>query len=210
MIGWGNNTLRGGQTAFHGIRMWAQMFRIALFVAAGMAVAVPVWNIWRNTTGYEWYAAGMYTLVEGKLTIGFKGTSLQEIKDPYGRGACVPAGLYLQLVLGLVFPRASARRNLLGALGSARNLARASSRASSSGSGSWAAALDEESTYAALNWSRPGNCAALCSPCILGFCNTSRPQRASRPTVSPACPIRSAPRPSTPSSRVPREQGKPC
>ena len=100
MIGWGNNTLRGGQTAFHGIRMWAQMFRIALFVAAGMAVAVPVWNIWRNTTGYEWYAAGMYTLVEGKLTIGFKGTSLQEIKDPYGAAHVFPLDYISNWYLG--------------------------------------------------------------------------------------------------------------
>ena len=84
MMGMGNNTLRGSQTFFHGLRMWAQMFRVALFVAAAAVVAVPCWNVYRNTTGYEWYAAGMYTLAKAKLTIGYARGSLQEVDDPHG------------------------------------------------------------------------------------------------------------------------------
>ena len=84
MKGMGNNTLRGSQTFFHGMRMWAQMVRGALFIAATAVVAVPCWNIWHNTSGYEWYAAGMYSLAEAKLTIGYPETSLQEVEDPRG------------------------------------------------------------------------------------------------------------------------------
>ena len=85
MIGWGNNTLRGGQTTFHGIRMWAQMFK------ESRCSSPPPWSspCRSGTSGATPQATSgtprsMYTLVEGKLTIGFKGTSLQEIKDPYG------------------------------------------------------------------------------------------------------------------------------
>ena len=84
MKGMGNNTLRGSQTFFHGMRMWAQMVRGALFIAATAVVAVPCWNIWHNTSGYEWYAAGMYTLAEAKLTISYPETSLQEVDDLRG------------------------------------------------------------------------------------------------------------------------------
>ena len=41
MIGWGNNTRRGGQTMFHRIRMWAQMFRTAPIIAATLVITVP-------------------------------------------------------------------------------------------------------------------------------------------------------------------------
>ena len=80
----GSSTLRGGQTVFHAVRMWGQMFKVALFVAAVMVLAVPGWNIWRNTTGYQWYAAGIYTLAEAKLAIGFSETSLQDVRTPTG------------------------------------------------------------------------------------------------------------------------------
>ena len=80
----GSSTLRGGQTVFHGLRMWGQMFRAALFVAAFSVVAVPAWTVWRNTAGYEWYAAGIYTLAEVKLGIGYRETSLQRIRHPNG------------------------------------------------------------------------------------------------------------------------------
>ena len=85
MMGWSHNTLRGGQTVFHSFRMWGQLFRAALILAAAMVVAVPAWNVWRNTDGYEWYAAGMLTLAEAKLGIGYRETSRQEIRQPDGR-----------------------------------------------------------------------------------------------------------------------------
>ena len=84
MRGMGNNTLRGSQTFFHGMRMWAQTVRKALFIAAIAVVAVPGWNIWHNTSSYEWYAAGMYSLAEAKLAIGYPETSLQQVEDPRG------------------------------------------------------------------------------------------------------------------------------
>ena len=59
MRGIGGSTLRGGQTVFHGIRMWGQLFQAAMLFAAFMTVAVPAWNLWRSTTGAEWYAASM-------------------------------------------------------------------------------------------------------------------------------------------------------
>ena len=68
MRGIGGSTLRGGQTVFHAIRMWGQLFRAAMLFAAFATVAVPAWTLWRRTTDAKWYAAGMVTLAEVKLT----------------------------------------------------------------------------------------------------------------------------------------------
>ena len=84
MRGIGGSTLRGGQTVFHGLRMWGQLFKAAMMLAVFMAVAVPAWTLWRSTTGYEWYAAGMYTLAETKLAFGYEPTSGQEVRAPDG------------------------------------------------------------------------------------------------------------------------------
>ncbi|MCY3952028.1 MAG: hypothetical protein OXG69_05720, partial [bacterium] len=80
MRGIGGSTLRGGQTVFHGIRMWGQLFNAALLFAAFTTVAVPAWNLWRSTTGAEWYAAGMVTLAEAKLALGYDPDSGQEVR----------------------------------------------------------------------------------------------------------------------------------
>ena len=78
--GVGGSTLRGGQTVFHGIRMWGQLFQAALLFAAFTTVAVPAWTLWRSTSGAEWYAAGMVTLAETKLALGYDPDSGQEIR----------------------------------------------------------------------------------------------------------------------------------
>ena len=80
MRGIGGSTLRGGQTVFHGLRMWGQLFRAAMFLAAFTTVAVPAWTLWHRTTGAEWYAAGMVTLAEVKLVLGYDPESGQEIR----------------------------------------------------------------------------------------------------------------------------------
>ena len=80
MRGFGGSTLRGGQTVFHSIRMWGQLFQAAMLFAAFMTVAVPAWNLWRTTSGAEWYAAGMFTLAELKLGVGYEPDSGQEIR----------------------------------------------------------------------------------------------------------------------------------
>ena len=84
MRGMGGSTLRGGQTVFHGLRMWGQLFKAAIMLAAFMAVALPAWNLWRSTTGYEWYAATMYTLAETKLAFGYDPNSGQDVRAPDG------------------------------------------------------------------------------------------------------------------------------
>ena len=81
----GGNTLRGGQTFFHGLRMWGQMVRPALFVTALCVVAFPAWNTYRETEWYDWYASGMATLAEAKLALGYSETSGQEVKMRDGR-----------------------------------------------------------------------------------------------------------------------------
>ena len=48
MRGFGGSTLRGGQTVFHSIRMWGQLFQAAMLFAAFMTVAVPAWNARRR------------------------------------------------------------------------------------------------------------------------------------------------------------------
>ena len=80
MHGIGGSTLRGGQTVFHGLRMWGQLFRAAMLFAAFMTVAVPAWTLWERTTGAEWYAAGMVSLAEVKLVLGYDPDSGQEIR----------------------------------------------------------------------------------------------------------------------------------
>ena len=80
----GGTTLRGGQTVFHGIRMWAQLFQAAIMLAAFMAVAVPAWNLWRSTTGADWYAASMFTLAEAKLAFGYDPETGQDVHEPDG------------------------------------------------------------------------------------------------------------------------------
>ena len=80
MRGIGGSTLRGGQTVFHGLRMWGQLFRAAVFFAAFTTVAVPAWTLWERTTGAEWYAAGMVSLAEVKLVLGYDPDSGQEVR----------------------------------------------------------------------------------------------------------------------------------
>ena len=84
MRGLGGSTLRGGQTVFHSLRMWGQLFQAAMMLSAFMVVAVPAWNLWRSTSGAEWYAAGMVTLAEVKLVLGYAPGSGQEIRFPDG------------------------------------------------------------------------------------------------------------------------------
>ena len=84
MRGIGGSTLRGGQTVFHGLRMWGQLFQAAMFLSAFMTVAVPAWTLWQRTDGAEWYAAGMVTLAEVKLVLGYRPDSGQEIRFPDG------------------------------------------------------------------------------------------------------------------------------
>ncbi len=81
----GSNTLRGGQTVFHGLRMWGQLLRAGMFFAALAVVAFPVWHVGRQTDGYDWYAALMVTVAEAKLVLGYKETSGQEVRMRDGR-----------------------------------------------------------------------------------------------------------------------------
>ena len=85
MPGLGGSTLRGGQTVLHSFRMWGQMLRVSAFVAVFCTVALPIWHIAENTRGYDWYAAGMATLAETKLTIGYPPDSGQELRLENGR-----------------------------------------------------------------------------------------------------------------------------
>ena len=83
----GSSTLRGGQTVFHGLRMWGQLLRAAVFLSAFAIVAVPGWHIWHRTTGYEWYAAGIVTVAEAKIGIGYRETAMQEVRMADGSTA---------------------------------------------------------------------------------------------------------------------------
>ena len=51
-----------------------------MLFAAFTTVAVPAWTLWHRTTGAEWYAAGMATLAEVKLVLGYDPDSGQEIR----------------------------------------------------------------------------------------------------------------------------------
>ena len=81
----GSNTLRGGQTVLHGLRMWGQLVQAGMFFAAIAMVAFPIWNVARQSDGYDWYAALMVTVAEAKLTLGYDETSGQEVRMRDGR-----------------------------------------------------------------------------------------------------------------------------
>ena len=74
---WGDDTVRGGQTVFHGLRMWSQLVRVGLLLTAALAVAVPAVQYLRTVPGYHLYAAGMLTLAEAKLAFGYEPDSGQ-------------------------------------------------------------------------------------------------------------------------------------
>ena len=80
MRAWGDDTVRGGQTVFHGLRMWSQLVRVGLMTIAGLVVGAPAFMLWRTTTGDDWYGVGMVTLAETKLAIGYQPESGQEIR----------------------------------------------------------------------------------------------------------------------------------
>jgi len=76
----GDDTVRGGQTVIHGIRMWSQLFRVGVLVIAGLTLAVPFAQLWRNHFGYDTYAASMLTLAEVKLAMGYGDDAGQEVR----------------------------------------------------------------------------------------------------------------------------------
>ena len=84
MRSFAGSTLRGGQTVFHGIRMWGQLLQAGMMLGALVVVAVPAWNLWHTTTGADWYATGLLTLAEVKLAIGYQPDSGQVVRDPDG------------------------------------------------------------------------------------------------------------------------------
>ena len=81
----GSHTLRGGQTVFHGFRMWGQLLRAGMFVTALAVVGFPVWHVARDTERYDWYASLMVTLAEAKLALGYRETAGQEVRMRDGR-----------------------------------------------------------------------------------------------------------------------------
>ncbi len=84
MRSFAGSTLRGGQTVFHGVRMWGQLLQAGMMLGALVVVAVPAWNLWHTTTGADWYATGLLTLAEVKLAIGYDPQSGQVVRDPGG------------------------------------------------------------------------------------------------------------------------------
>ena len=76
----GSSTLRGGQTVFHGVRMWGQLLNAALVLAGAFALAVPAWTLARSTTSYEWYATGILTMAEAKLLVGYSPKHRQNVR----------------------------------------------------------------------------------------------------------------------------------
>ncbi len=80
MRAWGDDTVRGGQTVFHGLRMWGQLVRVGVMVTCGLALAVPAVSLWRTGNSYDAYAIGMLTLAEAKLGLGHAPESGMEVR----------------------------------------------------------------------------------------------------------------------------------
>ena len=92
MRGWGDDTVRGGQTVFHGLRMWSQLVRVGLLLMAALVVAVPGVQFLRTVPGYHLYAAGMLTLAEAKLAMGYELDAGQELVLENGERAVASLG----------------------------------------------------------------------------------------------------------------------
>ena len=192
MRGIGGSTLRGGQTVFHGLRMWGQLFKAAIMLAAFMAVAVPAWNLWRGTSGYDWYAAGMYTLAEVKLAFGYDPASGQEVR--------APDGAVQVLTIREIAASAPARR--------IRERIKTEMFASA-----WLgieAGLAIIALFLAWFWYRGMQLGRRRRRSICARSARCPEPDVSGPTASPASPTPSAPRPSTPSSRAPRARARRC
>ncbi len=108
MRSWGEDTVRGGQTVFHGVRMWGQLVRVGLLLTASLVLAVPAVQLLRTVPGYHLYAAGMLTLAEVKLSIGYGGDSGQALVLENGERAVST----LDDIVGYA-PWHAARENLL-------------------------------------------------------------------------------------------------
>ena len=210
MRGFGGSTLRGGQTVFHSIRMWGQLFQAAMLFAAFMTVAVPAWNLWNRTTGAEWYAAGMFTLAEFKLTVGYAPDSGQEIRFADGTTgvmkirdivASMPAWRARERIKAEMF-----RSAWLGAKVGAGIIALFLA---------WfwyrGVQLGRRKRIRGAELVTAGELRRRVRPLPISASWTGCRVRAPpAPTALPASRIRSAPRPSTPSSRAPPDRARPC
>ena len=76
----GEDTVRGGQTVFHGIRMWSQLARAGLLVVVVLTVTVPLVRVAGAHFGYDTYAVAMLTLAEVKLAMGYAAGSGLEVR----------------------------------------------------------------------------------------------------------------------------------
>ena len=190
--------------------MWGQLFQAAMLFAAFMTVAVPAWTLWNRTTGAEWYAAGMVTLAETKIVLGYDPDSGQEVRFADGTrhvlrirdiAASVPALEAREKIKAEMFASAGlgamAGAGLIGLflvafwwrgvqLGRQKRIRGA-----------------EMVTAAELRRRLPiAPSAAACAPAGRQAAETLLDRRHPR--------IRSAPRPSTPSSRAPRGRARRC
>jgi len=73
----GKATLRGGQTLLHDVHMWGQLVRWEILGFVLVVVLVPSTALFGTTTAYEWRIAGMGTLAELKLSLGYSPASGQ-------------------------------------------------------------------------------------------------------------------------------------
>ena len=210
MRGFGGSTLRGGQTVFHSIRMWGQLFQAAMLFAAFMTVAVPAWNLWNRTTGAEWYAAGMFTLAEFKLTVGYAPDSGQEIRFADGTAGRDEDPRHRGLDAGLAGARAHQGGDV------PERLARRQGRRRHHRPVPRLVLVPGRAALApqAHPGRRAGDGGRIAPPgaalAHLRVLDRAPGARASGPTALPASRIRSAPRPSTPSSRAPPDRARPC
>ena len=190
--------------------MWGQLFRAAVFFAAFTTVAVPAWTLWHRTTGAEWYAAGMATLAEVKLALGYDPDSGQEIRFADGTRRV----LRIREIAASV-PALEARERIKAEMFASAGLGLAA------GGGLiglflvafWyrGAQLGRQKRIRGAEMVTAGELRRrLQSPHERRSGPPAGRRGGSGPTASRASRIRSAPRPSTPSSRAPRAPARRC
>ena len=204
----GEDTVRGGQTVFHGIRMWSQLARAGLLVVVALTVTVPLVRVAGAHFGYDTYAVAMLTLAEFKLAMGYAADYGQEVR--LENGDTVVAEI---ADIAAYRPWIAVRQAMSDGLKAGMWLG------ARMGGGivlgmllwfRWRGSRLKRRKRPARRGTRHGPSAqrAHRAPAGGGYCGRwpVRPH----PTGSRACRTRTAPRPSTRSSRAPPAQARRC
>ncbi|MGI9214881.1 MAG: hypothetical protein ACR2HS_04375, partial [Gammaproteobacteria bacterium] len=78
------NYTRGGQVTIHSIRMFGQVSKRILLIAAIIYLATIGYHLYKNTNNYQWYLLGSYSCAQVKLRLQ-SNQSIHTVKELNGK-----------------------------------------------------------------------------------------------------------------------------